>query len=204
MERRFRNTGRVIRVRRVGKVVLDNPIAVLALIVASYGAVLATRTELRNAGRDRKALTLHSQLGISEVRSSGPVGAFCVGRYNATLSVSNPGIRPTTVVALYFRTRHDNLVRATHQQDSGRHPTSSAAPTYSGPKLPQRLEDGQQIDLKVDLVQADRAVRRVLRTPIIAAQVQDNSGAVAGIPLAVDVGFFDRGAPEQRLTTCKA
>jgi hypothetical protein len=193
----------VIRIRRVVKVLVDNPIAVLALVVASYGAVLATRTELRNAGRDRKALALRYQLGMPQVRSGGPVGGFCVARYRVTLSVSNPGVRPTTVVALYFRTKYDNLVLATHQ-DSRHHRTGSIGPTYSGPKLPRRLEDGQQIDLEVDLVRADRAVRRVLRKPIIAAQVQDNSGAVAGIPLAMNVGFFDRGAPERRLPPCKA
>ena len=167
----------------------DSKIAFVALLVAMYGAGLSTWSQLREAG-DGKLLALTTSFQGTHLRFEGKGAQKCIQDYRLRVTAINAGTRPLMIATVGLKTnRYATYILAYTPRH--RLSANSRYPTFSGPRLPRKLDDSEQVTFSIDVLAADQAIRadhesRAQRPlTITEVEVQDNlgHGATTSVPV---------------------
>jgi hypothetical protein len=136
-------------------------LAVVALVVAVYGAGLSTWSAVRDAGRDTPRL---------DVRITYPndfSGVRCFDRFIAKISIINKGQRRFVVndLALVYETGVRDFVHSIPYggRETFRDRSGVGNPLYDGDRLPASLDSGDQAVLRVNLLTANHESVKAVR-----------------------------------------
>lgn len=128
-------------------------LAALALVVAAYGAGLATWSAFREAGKDKRILDVYLREQETQIRK-GSDGTRCLWRYKVRVTATNRGRRPLTIASLALVDKDGSHVDISGPVISG--DGRAKLRVGSGPDLPLTLAESQTREFAFDLSAIER------------------------------------------------